>query len=285
MKPIILQNIQLDMMLSFHPSAPQPYYHSSPIYSGHRLAYPDQVLYSPLAYEPSYPSYFPRVIDPKTRYRRALAEYLTAEEEYNAVLRAREEAVLRARAEAFRQERARLLRARQFKQALARARAHALASKASDDLSLPRVAPVVCSPPERCGRSLPDVLASRRPHTHDLHVDGAGVWKELLGSLYDSAHQPAADRKVCGVAIISASRPDTSDKAQPPHNAKESQVSAPTLESLLRERLQRRADDEEVQDVVHAILRYLGQPTPMTGVSEPSPAAPSPEVSRHFKVP
>jgi hypothetical protein len=253
------------MIFSLHPSAPQPYYYSSPIYPGQRLVYLD-------ADEPSYPSYLPRVSDPSTRYRRALAEYLAAEEEYNAVLRAREEAALRARAEAFRQERVRFLQARQLEQALA---------QATVDLSPPSVVPVVCSLPKRCGSPLPDVLASRRSRAHTTHVDGATeIWKELLGSLCESAHQqPADDGKVCGVAILSADHSDTPDKAQPDHDAKRDEVTTLILERL-RECLQRSSDDE-VQDVACALLRRLGQPNTMDGVSEPAPAASSPEVSRH----
>jgi BAG domain len=55
------------------------------------------------------------------------------------------------------------------------------------------------------------------------------------------------------------------------------------LESLLRDRLQSTADDEEVQDVARTILRRVDeQPRSMTGVTESSPAACPSEVShRH----
>ncbi|KAI0255569.1 hypothetical protein BJV78DRAFT_684790 [Lactifluus subvellereus] len=205
---------------------------------------------------PSYFSYLPRVTDPETRYRRALTEYLAAEDEYNELLYAREEAALRARAETLRQERARFLQGRQLEQALTRARVQSLATNATDDLALPHVVPVMCSPPKRRGTSLPDVLASRRPQVHASRTD----WKTLLESLYDSISQPSVD-----------------EKAQPDHNAKGDEFSASSLESL-RERLQKTAGDEEVQDVARAILRRLGEPTHTTGVIEPSPAASSLEV-------
>ncbi|KAH9955301.1 hypothetical protein BC827DRAFT_880529 [Russula dissimulans] len=86
-------------MLSFLNSAPRPIYYSSPVYRD------ADSLYRPYL---SYPSL---VADPEVRYRRALSEYFTAEEEYNAVLRAREEARIHAHAEDLRQEGARLLRA------------------------------------------------------------------------------------------------------------------------------------------------------------------------------
>lgn len=54
--------------------------------------------------------------------------------------------------------------------------------------------------------------------------------------------------------------------------------SVPDLESLLRERLQKKAGDEEVQDLARAILRHL---TSVTGVSCPAAAVSSPEVSLH----
>lgn len=54
----------------------------------------------------------------------------------------------------------------------------------------------------------------------------------------------------------------------------------PNLESVLRERLEKIAGDEEVQDLARGILRHL---TSATGVS-PSAAASSPEVSSHLRV-
>jgi hypothetical protein len=166
-------------------------YSSTPIYSGHHLAYPDEAL--------AYSSYFPRVNDSRTRYRRALAEYLAAEDEYNAALRAREEAVVRARVKAIRQEQARLLQARRLEHALTRTRTAQLLA-ADGDPSRPLLVPVVCSPLKQCGASIPDVPTSERSQVHASHVDGARFWKELFGSLFDSAHQPepAVEGKVCG---------------------------------------------------------------------------------------
>jgi len=59
----------------------------------------------------------------------------------------------------------------------------------------------------------------------------------------------------------------------------ECECSVPNLESVLRERLQKIAGDEEVQDLARAILRHL---TSATGVS-PSAAASSPEVGFHLR--
>ena len=68
------------------------------------------------------------------------------------------------------------------------------------------------------------------------------------------------------------------DKEESSVNQPPLQRSVPNLESLLRERLQKKAGDEEVQDLARAILRHL---TSVTGVSRPSAAASSPEVSIH----
>ena len=68
------------------------------------------------------------------------------------------------------------------------------------------------------------------------------------------------------------------DKEESSVNQPTLQRSVPNLESLLRERLQKKAGDEEVQDLARAILRHL---TSVTGVSRPSAAASSPEVSIH----
>ncbi|KAH9976818.1 hypothetical protein BGW80DRAFT_1290780 [Lactifluus volemus] len=228
------------------------FYSSTPIYSRHRLSYPDEAL----AYAPSYSSYFPRVTDPRTRYRRALAEYLAAEDEYNGVLRAREEAVLRARVKAIRQEQARLLQARRLEHALATTRIAQFLP--ADDLSPPHLVPVVCSPPKQYVASIPDVRASERSPEHASYVDGARFWKELFGSLFDSAHQP---------------EPTVEGKVQPDHSSKENEATMSTLESLLRDRLESTAGDEEVQDVARTILRRLDeQSTSLTGVTESSPA-------------
>ena len=263
-------------MLCFHPSAPQPY-HFSPVYSGRRMPFSDEAVYPSLAYGPSYASYTPRVTNPEARYRRALTEYLAAEDEYKMLLYAREEAALRARAKALRQERARLLQVRQIEQALARARTQSSAFDATDGLARPHVVPVMYSPVKRRGTSLPDVVASKRPRVRASRVD----WKALLESMYNSTPQTPTDEKVCGIATLSACRADVRDKVQPDHNAKEEGFSAPSLESL-RECLQKTAGDEEVQDVARGILCRLGRPTSMTGVFEPSPEVSSPDVSRHF---
>src|ERR1700761_6272267 len=105
-------------MFSFYPSHPPALCYLPPVYS-------DDDLYSHL----SSPHSRLLVTNPEVRYRRTFGEYLAAQEEYNAVLRAREEAkLMRARAWAIRQERVRLQVlararreqvARQFKQGLA----------------------------------------------------------------------------------------------------------------------------------------------------------------------
>jgi hypothetical protein len=116
------------------------------------------------------------------------------------VLRAREEAVLRARVQAIHQEQARLLLARRLEHALARTRTGQFL--AEDDISPPHLVPVVYSPPKQCIASIPSVRASERSQEHAPHVDEARFWKELFGSLFDSAQQPepepAVEGKVCG---------------------------------------------------------------------------------------
>jgi hypothetical protein len=117
-------------MLSFYPAAAHSRYSARPLYS-------DDIIHLHPASISGY-SYHPRTTNPESRYRRALAEYLVAEEE---LFRSREEATWRARAEAFqRQEEARLLQARTIrareerkvqllKQLLAQQRAAVLAAK------------------------------------------------------------------------------------------------------------------------------------------------------------
>lgn len=132
-------------MFSFYSSEPRPLYYSPRIYS----AYRDDDLYAPYLHSGL------RVTNPEMRYRRALGEYLYAEEEYNALVDARK-AKLRAHAKALRQERARLRLAsvarartyarkmrqvRQFQQGLAKALARAGVSE-DDDFSLHHVVPV-----------------------------------------------------------------------------------------------------------------------------------------------
>jgi hypothetical protein len=133
--------------------------------------YSDDVVYlHPSISAYSYPS---RTINPESRYRRALAEYLVAEEE---LLRARQDATLRARAEALRrQEEARLLQARTIrareerkvqllKQLLAQQRAAVVAAKTANPevhFSLPHRVPVARSIQERHRKPI-----SSAPKTH-----------------------------------------------------------------------------------------------------------------------
>lgn len=242
-------------MFSFYPSHPQALRYSPPVYS----VYPDDDLYSQ-----SSPHSRLLVTNPGVRYRRAFSEYLAAQEEYNAVLRAREEAqLMRARAKAIRQERARLQvlararreqEARRFKQGLVNVLAPRAAVSGYDDFLLHHVAV-----------PLSEMLI---PSCMDRHVSCAN----------------GASVKVCGVRfeyclrlvlITAQAQRDAEEETnvnQPP-SAVECECSVPNLESVLRERLQKIAGDEEVQDLAHAILRHL---TSVTGGS-PS-AASSPEV-------
>ncbi|KAF8494403.1 hypothetical protein F5888DRAFT_1636110 [Russula emetica] len=238
-------------MFSFYPSHPRAFRYLPPVYS----VYPDDDLYSPYL---SSPDSRLLVTNPEVRYRRVLGEYLAAEEEYNAQLRAREEAKMRARAEAIRQERARLRaahlararreqQARQFKQGLANALAQAAIS-GDDYLSLHHVVPVTVK------RPLSDMLIPSCMHGHTSCPDGASVQKE-------KEQRDVEEDTSVNQCPLSASEPG------------ECECSVPNLESVLRERLQKIAGDEEVQDLARAILRHL---TSATGVS-PSAAASSPE--------
>ncbi|KAF8487136.1 hypothetical protein DFH94DRAFT_703283 [Russula ochroleuca] len=254
-------------MFSFYSSEPRPLYYSPRVYSVYR----DDDSYAPYLH-----SRLP-VTTPEVRYRRALGEYLATEEEYNAVLGARK-AKLRAHAhaEAFRRERASLRLAllararreqqvRQLRQGLVEALARAAVSE-DDDLSLHHVVPVTFMH-QTSERPLSDMLVSPCLDARTSCADGAGVGKG----------------KVCSVWIVFAFR---SDMAQVQHDAEETSInpppsepyerSVPDLESLLRERLQKIAGDEEVQDLARAILRHL---TSVTGVSCPSASASSPEVN------
>ena len=125
-------------MFSLYPSHPRPLYYSPPVCS-------NDDLYSPYV---KYPHPRSSVVGPEVRYRRALGEYLAAEEDYRALLGARQ-ARLRARADALRQEQARarlaqLARARKqqqarhFGQGLAQALTRAGVPE-DDDLSFHRV--------------------------------------------------------------------------------------------------------------------------------------------------
>ena len=137
------------------------------------------------------------------RYRHALAEYLFAEEEYKALLRAREEARLRARVEEGlrRQKMARLLQAeivrsrreaevRDLELALAKTLSRAAASKGHR--SFRGVAPAIH---QISNRHLIDPLVT--PHLHD-NASRAGVEKESPELLRDaSAVQASVGDKVC----------------------------------------------------------------------------------------
>lgn len=125
-------------MFSLYPSHPRPLYYSPPVYS-------NDDLYSPYV---KYPHPRSPIIGPEVRYRRALVEYLAAEEVYKALQGARQ-ARLRAHADALRQEQARARlahlararkqqQARQFRQGLAEALARAGVPE-DDDLSSHRV--------------------------------------------------------------------------------------------------------------------------------------------------
>jgi len=217
------------------------------------------------------------------RYRRALGEYLAAKEEYNVLFRAREEAKLSARAEAIRQERARLRvaqlararreqQARQFKQGLAKALARAAVS-GDDDLH--DVVPVRVMY-QTSDRPLSDMFIPSCMHGRESCADGVSVQKEkVCGVRFESclysvlivaqAQRDVEEEKSVNQCPLSTSEPG------------ECECSVPNLESVLRERLQKIAGDEEVQDLARTILRHL---TSATGVS-PSAAASSPEVGFH----
>lgn len=173
-------------MFSFYPSHSRPLRYSSPAYS----VYPDDDLRS------RYVHSRPPVSSPAVRYRRALSEYLAAEEEYDVLLRARRESQLRGNAEAVRRERTRLRLAqlararkeqlaRQFEQGLAKALARAAVSE-DDDPSLHHVVPVAVMY-RTYEEPLSDMVVSPCPCAGDASVE-----KE----------------KVCGVWILFAFGPD-----------------------------------------------------------------------------
>jgi len=171
-------------MFSFYPSHPRALRYLPPVYS----VYPDDDLHS-TSYFPSRDAHL-LVRNPGVRYRRALGEYLAAEEEYDALLRAREEAkLMRARAEAIHQERARLRvaqlahgrreqQARQFKQGLAKVMARAAVS-GDDDLSLHHVVPATVMY-QTSERPLSDMLIPSCMHGHASCEDGASAQKEKV---------------------------------------------------------------------------------------------------------
>lgn len=280
---------QLDViMLSFYPS--------QPIYTVYPGGYsPRRSSYSP------YPSSTLPLADPAMRYRHALAEYLSAEEEYKALLRAREEARLRARVEAAlrRQKLARLLQAeisrsrRVPELELALARHLSQAAPSEDHRSFRGMAPVTR---QTSYRPLIDPLVTPYLHANGPRVDETRAEKGSSESLRDScAVRASVGDKVCGVSNSFVHGPDSYDQAQPQHHAKantsdnqppcfgskEVEHTVPNLEFLLRERLQKTVGDEEVQDVARAILRHLA---PVSGVSCPPASAASTKV-RHHSVP
>ncbi|KAH9170711.1 hypothetical protein EDB89DRAFT_1976431 [Lactarius sanguifluus] len=219
-------------MLGFYPSAAHSYYSPRPVYSGDII---------PLQPPTSDYFYIPRATDPESHYRRALADYLVAEEE---LFRAREEATLRARLEALqRQEEARLLQARiirahkerqvqQLERVLAQERAAALAARMAIPevhLLLPHMVPVACSVPE----PISSVLAEQIPWTH--------------------VGQP--------------------EHRTTPHLIPEHGTSVPTSEPLLRARLRKIAsvkEDEEARDLARATLHHLAQHTFERGANDTS---------------
>ena len=262
-------------MFSLYPSHPQALRYSPTVYS----VYPDDDLYSryPVSSLDSPPPLL--VTNPEVQYRRALGEYLAAEEGYYALRRAREDAKLRARSEAIRQERVRLRlaqltrarreqQARQFKQGLAKVLARAAVS-GDDDLL--QAVPVMYHTSQR---PLSDMVVPSCMHGCTMRANGASVqmekvcrfWFVLHSTLIMPQTQHRAEEETSvNQSPLSASEPG------------DCECSAPNLESVLRERLQKIAGDEEVQDVEKAILRHL---TSATGVS-PSAVASSPEVSFH----
>ena len=249
-------------MLSFYPSATHTHSYSS-IHSA-RPVYSDDIVRSHSIISDHF--YLPRTTSPESRYRRALAEYLVAEEELS---RAREESALRARAEVLqRQEEARLLQARiirareerwvrQLEQVTAQQRAALAAKTAAPEahLSLPHTVPITCSVSERRRRPTPSVFSTMTPQTYVSFKDGS----QLLGSV--SANE------VCRMYILSTDSPDGLNQGQSehrtaPHLVPKNRISVPTLESLLQARLRNVAsdnEDEELQDLVCATLRHIAQ--------------------------
>ena len=175
-------------MFSFYPSHPRALRYSPPVYS----VFPD---------DDSYLSYHlpPRdspllVTNPEVRYRRALGEYFAAEEEYNALCRAREEAKLMrtraraARAEAILRERerlrlAQLVRARreqQARQGLTKALVRAAIS-GNDDFSLHHFVPVPATVMYQTSEQpLSDMTIPSCMCGHASCADGASVQKEKV---------------------------------------------------------------------------------------------------------
>ncbi|KAH9980591.1 hypothetical protein BJV74DRAFT_101749 [Russula compacta] len=268
-------------MLSF---APRLHHYAQPIYPV--SVYP---------HDNSYPFSLPLVTDPVVRYRRALAEYFSAEQEYNTLLRAREEAKLRARLAALgrRREWTHLLHKQQVRQRR-RALINALAQAevpAEDDLSLHHIVPVMYGTVER-PLSPSDAVVVPGLHTHVPFADGAGAENGWSKSRCESVSQSFAEDRVGGICILTAYWSHSSDQHQPPHDvvvntavnqpphlASELQEpSVANLESLLRERLQRIGGDDEVQDAARAILHHLTSVT--SSVNPQSTAASTTEVGK-----
>ncbi|KAH9031906.1 hypothetical protein EDB85DRAFT_1302206 [Lactarius pseudohatsudake] len=233
------------MLGFFYPSVAHSYYSPRPVYS-------DDII--PLQPPTSDYFYLPRTTDPESHYRRALADYLVAEEE---LFRAREEATLRACVEALqRQEEARLLQARiirarkerqvqQLGRVLAQERAAALAARMAIPevhLSLPHMVPVACSVPER--RRRPSVLAEQIPRAHVTFTEGSQLLHFTPRSPANEGGQP--------------------ERRTAPHLVPEHGTSVPTSEPLLRARLRKIAsvnEDEEARDLARATLHHLAQHT------------------------
>ncbi|KAH9056425.1 hypothetical protein EDB87DRAFT_1636875 [Lactarius vividus] len=248
-------------MLGFYPSAAHSYYSARPLYS-------DDII--PLQPPTSDYLYLPRTTDPESHYRRALADYLVAEEE---LFRAREEASLRARVEALqRQEEARLLqariiRARKERQAqqlervlaLAQERAAALAARMAipeGHFSLPRMVPVACSIPER------SVLAEQIPRTCVASTEGS----RLVPFRASGQGQP--------------------EHKTTPHPVPEHGTPVPSSEHLLRAHLRKIAsdnEDEEVRDLARAALHHIARHTPERDATNDTSAL-SHKVSFHLHV-
>ena len=252
-------------MLSFYPSAAHSHFSSS-LHTA-RPVYSNEIVHL----HPSISDnlYHPRTTSPESRYRRALAEYLAAEEELSHI---REESALRARVEALqRQEEARFLqariirareerRARQLEQVIAQQRATALTAKTATPeahLSLPHTVPIAYSNSEQCRTSIPSAFATQTPQTYVSFMDGS--------QLPDSV----SVNEVCCMCVLSTDSPDgpnqvRSEHRSAPHLVPENRISVPTLESLLQARLRKVArdnEDEELQDLARATLRHLVQDT------------------------
>lgn len=237
-------------MLSFYPLAARSHY-PSPLYSARPVHFDDDIIC--LHPSTSDYSYLPRTTDPESHYRRALTEYLVAEE---GLFRAREEATLRARAEALQHQeealllQARIIRARkewqvqQLERALAQVRAAALVTKPAfpEVTTLPHMVPVARSVPEGRMTPISSVLAAQTPQTHVSFTDGSQPLDSIPQPLGQPEYRTAS------------------------HLVPQNGTSAQNLESLLQARLRKQLvsdnEDEEVQDLARATLRHLFQHAP-----------------------